>query len=148
MEWPRGSRALVRAARVARLATCDREGWPHVVPICYVLRGEHLYSVVDAKPKRRPTALKRLRNVAENPRVAVLVDRWDEDWSRLAWVMLQGRARIVHEPAEYAAAIAALRAKYTPYRAMEFSPARNPLLALEIERVLAWSPRASSAGGR
>ena len=77
---------------MARLATADRNAVPHVVAICSILEDDRVYSVVDAKPKRRATALERLRNIAENPPVAVLADEWSEDWSRLAWVMLEGRA--------------------------------------------------------
>jgi PPOX class probable F420-dependent enzyme len=86
--------ALVENARVAHLATADRAAKPHLVPICFALVGERLYSVVDDKPKRNARSMKRLRNIAANPCVAVLVDRWDEDWSRLAWVRLQGDASV------------------------------------------------------
>ncbi len=80
------------AARVARLATADASGAPHVVPVCFAVDNATLYVTVDEKPKRADRPLKRLRNIAENPRVAVLVDRYDEDWRRLGWVMLRGTA--------------------------------------------------------
>ena len=81
--------------RVARLATADANGVPHAVPVCYALLGDNLYVTIDKKPKRSDgRALRRLRNIVENPHVAVVVDRYDEDWSRLAWVMLRGRAEI------------------------------------------------------
>src|SRR5262245_17046815 len=102
VEWPRGARAFVESARVAHLATADRDAKPHLVPICFALVGERLYSVVDDKPKRNASSLKRLRNIAANSSVAVLVDRWDEDWSRLVWVRLQGDASVVDDEAEYA----------------------------------------------
>ena len=87
-------RRFVESMRVARLATADGGGAPHVVPVCYALLGESLYVTIDEKPKRAGVrAMKRLRNIEENPTVAVVVDRYDDDWSRLAWVMLRGRGR-------------------------------------------------------
>jgi PPOX class probable F420-dependent enzyme len=138
IEWPAGARDACRTARVARLATADAAGVPHVVPICFALVGERLYTIVDHKPKRRPASMKRLRNIGENPRVAVLVDRWDEDWSRLMWVMLQGSATRVSGDAEYQSAVVALRAKYPQYRDVTFTPAAHALIGVEIERVIAW----------
>jgi PPOX class probable F420-dependent enzyme len=138
IEWPAAARAFVGSARVAHLATADRDANPHVVPICFALVDERLYSVVDDKPKRNARSLKRLRNIAANPSVAVIVDRWDEDWSRLAWVRIQGRAAVVADGAEYAAAIAQLRAKYEQYRDARFAPASHPLIRVAIERVVAW----------
>jgi PPOX class probable F420-dependent enzyme len=137
--WPGGARAFVERARVARLATADAAGVPHVVPICFALAADRLFSVVDQKPKRAPLALKRLRNVAENAHVAVIVDVWDEDWSKLRWVLLRGTAATVTGPAEYGAAIAALEAKYAQYRGAGFVPERNPVLRVDVERVTAWS---------
>ena len=137
-DWPAGARAFVEAARVARMATTDHASIPHVIPVCFVLAGERLYTIVDHKPKRRPTALKRLRNIADNPSVAIVVDRWDEDWSRLAWVMMQGRAQVVADDADYAAAVSALRAKYAQYAAVTFARATHPLIAVRIEHVIAW----------
>jgi PPOX class probable F420-dependent enzyme len=137
--WPAGARAFVEAARVARLATADRTSRPHVIPICFVLSGDDLFSVVDAKPKRRPTSMKRLRNLIENPQASVLVDRWDEDWSRLAWVMLQGRAEVVADAASYSAALGALRAKYVQYAKATFRIDANPMIRLAVEHVVTWS---------
>ena len=141
ISWPDGSRALADAARVARLATGDALGNPHVVPICYVLLDDRICSVVDEKPKRRPTQLKRSRNLRQNARAAVLVDLWDEDWARLAWVMMRGRARLDVDGDEYAVATAALRAKYDQYRAIRFSPRVHPLIVIDIDEVLAWRAR-------
>jgi PPOX class probable F420-dependent enzyme len=129
---------LLKRARVARLATSDRNAVPHVVPICFVVAKGCLYSVVDAKPKRRATSLKRLRNIAENPSVAVLVDEWSEDWSRLAWAMLKGRAAVVMNEDEYTRVIGDLRTKYEQYREMRFEQSLNPLISVEIERVVFW----------
>jgi PPOX class probable F420-dependent enzyme len=118
-------------ARVARLATVDLRGRPHVVPICFVLDGETLYSVVDDKPKRT-RRLQRLRNIEANPHVEVLIDHYDEDWSQLWWVRLRGTARIVDD----ARAVELLAAKYPQYR--EHSPA-GPVIAVSIEQRSEWT---------
>ena len=84
---------FITGARVGRLATADADGRPTVVPICYAFDGRALYSAVDAKPKQaRPEGLKRIRNLRENPRVSVVIDEYDEDWTRLRYVIIQGRA--------------------------------------------------------
>jgi PPOX class probable F420-dependent enzyme len=129
-------RRFVETARVARLATADARGTPHLVPICFAVEGNSLYVTVDEKPKRRDVPLKRLRNIRDNPAVAVTVDRWDEDWRRLAWVMLRGNAEILEAGAEHDHAQALLREKYPQYRAMDISAL--PVIALRIARVLSW----------
>ena len=130
-------RRFVESMRVARLATADARGVPHVLPVCYALIGDSLYVTIDEKPKRREVrAMKRLRNIAENPSVAVVVDRYDEDWTRLAWVMLRGRAEILDDGGEHGRAQAALRERYAQYRSMRLEP--MPVIALRIERLSAW----------
>src|SRR5205823_8237060 len=106
------------SARVARLGTADHQGQPLVVPVCFVMHDGRIYSAVDDKPKRT-RELRRLRNVVENPRVSLVVDAWDEDWSRLAWVMVDGVAGILTRDLERAPALAALVAKYPQYEAMQ-----------------------------
>ena len=122
--------------RVGHLATADRHGVPHVVPVCYALSGASLYITVDEKPKRRDIPLKRLRNIAQNPAVAFVVDRYDEDWARLGWVMLRGQAEILHGGTEHAEAQALLRARYSQLAAMALAPL--PVIALRIGRVTSW----------
>jgi len=100
------------AARVARLATVTADGRPHVVPVCFVLAGEVIYSAVDAKPKST-SALRRLDNVRANPRVSLLVDHYADDWTQLWWIRVDGEASIVDDEA----AIDLLAAKYEQYRA-------------------------------
>src|ERR1700680_709264 len=85
-------RRFLEASRVGHLATADAQGAPHLIPVCYAAKGETLYITVDEKPKRRDIPLKRVRNIEDNPKVAFVVDRYDEDWSRLGWVMLRGSA--------------------------------------------------------
>lgn len=145
--WPAGAREFASTRSVARLATCGADGMPHVVPICFVLGEVALYSIVDAKPKRTPGPMKRLRNIADNPRAAVIIDRYDDDWTRLEYVMLRGSAAAVDEDVEYASAAALLRAKYAQYREVGFRRASNPLLRLSIEKVSHWrfAPEARGA---
>jgi PPOX class probable F420-dependent enzyme len=123
-------------SRVARLATADARGVPHLVPVCYAIIGDTLYITIDEKPKRTDRPLKRLRNIMENPEIAVTVDRWDEDWRRLAWVMLRGRAEILPDGEEHDRAQARLRERYPQYRAMELAPL--PVIALRIARATTW----------
>lgn len=129
-------RRFVDQARVARLATVDGRGVPHLVPVCFVVDGASLYITVDEKPKRTDIPLKRIRNIQENPAVAVTVDRWDEDWSRLAWVMLRGQAEVLDGGDEHARAQALLREKYPQYRTMAIEGL--PVIAMRIGRVLGW----------
>jgi PPOX class probable F420-dependent enzyme len=130
-------RHFIDTRRVAHLATADGQAVPHVVPVCFGLAEDVLYITIDQKPKRdggRP--LKRLRNIADNPRVAVVFDRYDEDWRRLAWVMLHGRAEILTEGAEHDRAQALLCARYTQLEAMEIG--QLPVIVIRIERVASW----------
>jgi PPOX class probable F420-dependent enzyme len=136
-------RGFLARARVARMATADAAGAPHLVPVCFAVDGGSLYVTVDEKPKRTDIPLKRIRNILENPAVAVTVDRWSEDWSRLAWIMLRGRAEILDAGIEHDAAQALLRAKYEQYRTMEIAPL--PVIALRIARVLAWGDMGDDA---
>lgn len=127
---------FLAAARVAHLATADAAGVPHVVPVCYAVEDASLYITIDEKPKRRDRPLKRLRNIMANPAVAVSVDRWDEDWGRLAWVMLRGHADILAGGAEHDRAQALLRTRYPQYRDMDLAPL--PVIALRIAQVASW----------
>ena len=132
-------RALVAAARVARLATLSPDGRPHLVPICFALDGDTLWTAIDAKPKAavRP---QRLRNVEHDARAAVLVDHYEEDWTRLWWVRLRGRARLAGA-GERDPALRLLAAKYTPYR--DQAPA-GELIALEVDEWVGWSAGAGA----
>jgi PPOX class probable F420-dependent enzyme len=133
-----GQRRFLAQQRIAHLATADRGAVPHVVPVCFAVAAETLYITIDEKPKRRPaTALKRLKNIAENPAVAVIVDRYDEDWARLGWVMLRGRAEILRDGQEHQDAQALLRARYPQLAAMQI--AAYPVIAVRIERATSWS---------
>jgi PPOX class probable F420-dependent enzyme len=130
-------RRFLDAQRVARLATADAVGRPHVVPICYVLTGDTVYFTIDEKPKKKPAAgLKRLANLRENPFAALVVDRYDEDWSRLGWVMLQGRAEVLESGPEHDRAQATLRARYPQLAAMRIEAL--PVIAVRVDHVASW----------
>jgi PPOX class probable F420-dependent enzyme len=138
-------RGFLNDRRVGHLATADAHAVPHVVPVCFALSPGTLYITIDDKPKRRPGgSLKRLRNIAENPAVAVVVDRYDEDWSRLGWVMLRGRAEILTGGGEHETAQALLRARYPQLAAMQI--ARHPVIALRIERATSWGDLSAAKG--
>ena len=129
-------RRFLEHCRVGHLATADAGGAPHLIPVCYTVDGASLYITVDEKPKRRDRPLKRLRNILENPQAAFVADRWDEDWRRLGWVMLRGRAEILEGGAEHDRAQALLIARYPQYAAM--SLADLPVIALRIARATDW----------
>ena len=123
------------AARVARLATIDRDGRPHLVPIVFALDGDTLYSAVDRKPKRS-LKLRRIENARVRPDVTVLVDHYDEDWGRLWWIRVRGRARVLDDGDERDHALALLREKYPQYRA---EPPDGPVLAVDVTDVRDWA---------
>lgn len=130
-------RERVAAAPVARLATTDPDGRPHLVPIVFALVGDTLYTAVDDKPKRT-RALRRMENVRERPDVTVLVDRYEDDWSGLWWARLRGRGRVLDSGDEAAGALAALAAKYEQYR---HAPPGLPVLAVDVGEWRSWSAR-------
>lgn len=129
--------SFLDAHPVARLATADAKGNPHVIPICYAIVGKTLYFGIDEKPKdisARP--LKRLRNLIENPKAAVVVDRYADDWSQLGWIMIRGSAEILENCEEQMMAHKALRSRYPPYREMYLEPL--PVIAIRMTRVISW----------
>ncbi|HEY9326330.1 MAG TPA: TIGR03668 family PPOX class F420-dependent oxidoreductase [Candidatus Limnocylindria bacterium] len=130
---------LLATARVAHLATSDQYARPHVVPIVFVWRDNVLYTPLDRKPKRDDDwhALRRVRNIETNGRVAIIVDRYDEDWSRLAWVMVEGVATILESGEARDSAAALLVAKYAQYETLPLDG--RPIVRVEIERASEWS---------
>ena len=129
--------ARLAAARIARLATTDPDGRPNLVPIVFALDGDTLYSAVDKKPKRSQT-LRRIENARARPDVTVLVDHYDDDWTRLWWIRLRGRARVLDAGDEHERALALLREKYSQYRE---EPPEGPVLAVDVTDVREWSAR-------
>jgi PPOX class probable F420-dependent enzyme len=123
------------SARVARLATTDPDGRPHLVPIVFALDGDTLYTAVDKKPKRS-TKLQRIENARIRPDVTILVDHYEEDWGRLWWIRLRGRARVLDDGEERERALALLQEKYPQYRT---EPPDGPVLAVDVSEVRDWS---------
>ena len=138
VEAPAWALALLRDARVGRLATADASGQPLVVPVCYVFDGVRCYSAVDAKPKRT-RELRRLKNIAANSQVSLVVDVWDEDWAKLSWVIIEGRAEVLSAGAEFTRAIDLLVAKYPQYRAMGLDRAEGAVIAIAPTRIVTWA---------
>ena len=138
-----GLRRRINRARVGHLATSDGST-PSVVPVCFVLVGETLYQAIDGKPKSvDPGQLRRVRNVRANPRAALLIDHYVEDWRRLWYVLLRGRARIVDRGPEQQRAIVALRRKYPQYRTSVPLAPDALVIAIDVRRLRHW--RVSSA---
>jgi coenzyme F420-0:L-glutamate ligase/coenzyme F420-1:gamma-L-glutamate ligase len=133
--------------RVARLATADGAGEPHVVPVCFAYSRGGIYVALDEKPKSvPPVRLRRVRNIIENPRVALVADRYAEDWSLLAFVMVRGLAMLVEPGAEeHGAAVRLLRGKYHQYERMRLEG--NPVIAIRPERVASWGALDAPDGG-
>jgi PPOX class probable F420-dependent enzyme len=140
---PGPERRFLDSRRVGHLATADRRAAPHVVPVCFAVADAALYITIDEKPKQTGAPLKRLRNIAENPAVAVVIDRYDDDWTRLGWVMLRGPAEILAGGAEHARAQALLRARYPQLKEMDI--AVLPVIAVRVARVTSWGNLAIDA---
>ena len=126
---------LVAECRVARLGTIAADGRPRLVPVCYAVVGGSVVIAVDEKPKGGGR-LARLRDIARDPRVTMLVDRYEDDWTRLAWVRIEGRAAVQERGEEHPAALEALRARYPQYREMRIE--KLPLIVITPERVVGW----------
>jgi len=131
----REAKQRLAESKMARLATVSDEGQPHIVPIVFALDGDTLYFAVDAKPKTT-TNLKRLKNIASNPAVSVLVDHFEDDWSKLWWVRADGTARVITDESDAQRATELLVTKYAQYRTAR--PA-GPVVAIQIDRITGWS---------
>ncbi|HXC52907.1 MAG TPA: TIGR03668 family PPOX class F420-dependent oxidoreductase [Candidatus Limnocylindrales bacterium] len=125
-------------ARVGHLATASSDGRPHVVPLCFAVVSGAAYSVIDEKPKRTRTNLRRLRNIEANPRATLLVDHYEEEWKALWFVMAECDAHVVTDEREFLAALEALRSKYPQYRRMTLAFATHPMIRLRIDRLVSW----------
>jgi len=137
VSFSEAERHFLARMRVARLATTDASGQPHVVPIVFATDGRRLYTPLDEKPKRvEPRQLKRVRNIVANPRVAVIVDEYDEDWRRLGWVLITGTAEISESGESHAIGLRLLHEKYRQYRSMSLE--RRPIVVVMPTRVTSW----------
>lgn len=132
------SEAVLQAfndARVARLATVDATGQPHLVPIVFALNDQHIYTAVDGKPKSG-TRLRRLANIADRPAVSVLVDHYSEDWALLWWVRADGRATVHDDGPVASTGRELLRAKYTQYDTVSLA---GPVIDIEVHTWASWT---------
>jgi len=131
-------RRKLESARVARLATVSPKAAPHVIPVCFVFDGSVIYSAIDRKPKRTPLRqLARLTNIETNPRVALVLDEYDDDWERLWYVLVRGKAGLLTTEAEHERAVTQLKAKYPQYRAGMLD-VDAPVLRITPERITSW----------
>ena len=129
---------LLNQIPVGHLATADNAGRPHVIPFCFACDGRSIYSALDAKPKSgNLRGLRRVRNILENPQVSVVIDHYEADWSRLWYLLVQGRAELLEPGGEQADALALLRVKYPQYREMDLES--NPVIKITPERATGWS---------
>jgi PPOX class probable F420-dependent enzyme len=136
----KAERKILNEARVARLATLDAKTRPHIVPVCFVYDGKFFYTAIDQKPKRvAPARLARLRNIREAPRVALLIDEYDEDWTQLWYILIRGKAKLIPKSArkEHARAIRKLRAKYPQY-AQGMLADDAPVIRITPKRTTSW----------
>lgn len=130
--------SFLQGRRVGYLATVDTNGRPHVVPVCYAYHQGCIYTPIDTKPKRvRPLSLQRIRNILARPDVCLVVDAYEEDWSRLAWLQVRGSAAVATDPVERAEAITILRARYPQYGTMPLET--RPLIRIRVQAVIAWA---------
>ncbi len=130
-------RTFLEQQRVGHLATVSRGGEPHVVPVCYAVADDTIYTPIDEKPKQPGRTLRRVRNIEETGRAALVVDRYDEDWTQLGWVLLRGRAELLAPGSpEQARAVELLRQRYPQYQAMRLET--QSMIVLRIERVSVW----------
>ena len=130
-------RRFLAAQRVAHLATADASGVPHVVPVCFALADARCYISIDEKPKRTEAlALKRVRNILARPEVSLVADQYDDEWSRLGYVLLHGRAELLEGGPEHVKAVELLRERYTQYRSMGLDA--RPIIAITLSRAVSW----------
>ncbi len=132
--------AFVRAQRVARLATADADGHPHVIPVCYAFDGVRFYTPLDEKPKRvAGSELRRVRNIEARHEASLLIDQYDDDWSRLGYVLVHGRADLLApEDAAHGHALVLLRERYLQYQTMALET--RPVIAITPDHVVSWGP--------
>jgi PPOX class probable F420-dependent enzyme len=137
MKLNRNVAAFLRSARVAHLATADAKGQPLVIPICFAFDGKEFFSPIDEKPKKiSPQKLKRLRNIAKNPKVSLIIDRYDEDWRRLAYILIRGTAKILLHGKRHRRGVRLLRRKYPQYRRMAIH--ERPMIVITPKRLTRW----------
>jgi len=135
---------FLATCRVGHLATAGRDAAPHVVPVCFAMEGSALYITIDEKPKRAGRRLRRIANILENPAACFVADYYEEDWTHLAWVMLQGNAEILTGGDEHDAAQALLKRRYPQLAAMDIGDL--PVIALRVVRATDWGEISAATG--
>ena len=140
--------ALLKTHRFGHLATADRLGAPHMVPICFAYDGHAVYSATDHKPKRRAGyGMKRIRNIVENRNVAFLVHHYEEDWRQLYYVMIRGPAAVLEDGEERSRAFALLEEKYAQYRERRLSGGDGLVIKIVPQRITRWGEVPALAAG-
>ncbi len=130
---------FIKSNRVARMATVDGLGKPRVIPVCYSFNGIYFYTPIDDKPKRAtPRELKRVRNIIENPNVSLVIDEYYEDWSKLCYIIINGRAEIIESGEEYQNSLTLLTEKYPQYIDMKLSELNLPVIKIVPNRIISW----------
>ena len=132
------ARHFADSHRVARLATASSDGQPHVVPLCYARLGDCIYFVIDEKPKQTHLQLKRLQNIRANPKVALVIDDYADDWTQLAYLLMRGQAVILDDVAEFEQALQLLRARYPQYVEMPLGFESNQMVRITVECMRLW----------
>ncbi|MHB8597624.1 MAG: TIGR03668 family PPOX class F420-dependent oxidoreductase [Ktedonobacteraceae bacterium] len=132
--------AFVQAQRVAHLATASAEGSPHVIPVCYAFDGQHFYTPLDEKPKRvTGNQLRRVRNIEARHEASLVIDQYDDDWTRLGYILIHGRADLLApEVPAHAQALHLLRERYMQYLTMSLE--LYPVIVITPDRVTSWGP--------
>jgi PPOX class probable F420-dependent enzyme len=139
---------FISEARVGHLGTADAAGQPLVVPICYAFDGESLFSAVDAKPKRSTAGLRRIRNIRENASVSVVIDHYEEDWTRLRYVIIQGEAQLLTDGSDFSRGVDLLRAKYPQYRTLGLDRDAGLMIRVKPAKVTQWQFEPARSGER
>jgi len=131
---------FINTQRVARLATADLDGHPHIVPVCYAYDGVHFYIPLDEKPKRvGENQLKRVRNILARHEASLLIDQYDDDWSRLGYVLVHGHAALLQpEDALHTQGLVLIRERYIQYRSMALE--KHAMIVITPDSVTSWGP--------
>lgn len=130
---------FIQTQKIARMATVDKSGKPLVLPICYAYDGNYIYTPIDKKPKRvSPIRLKRIRNILDNPNVSVVIDRYYEDWTRIAYMIIHGTAVVIEIGSEYQESLRILCEKYRQYKNMKLPQLGLPVIKIIPNRFISW----------
>ena len=130
---------FIQTQKIARMATVDKSGKPLALPICYAYDGNYIYTPIDKKPKRvAPMELNRIKNIENNPNVSVVIDRYYEDWTRIAYIIIHGTAVVIDGGKEYRESLRILSEKYRQYKHMKLSQLGLPVIKIIPNRFVSW----------